>query len=241
MTFKHFAGGIGIFLFLIGSVFGVSQQTYGHAGESSSCPSKEPLCGLIDEDESAATALDEATMPQITDPGWTRPKASSNSRVVTYQVQTKGVVGSNLESFATQAAETYADSRGWKQLGVTFQRVQSGGQFTLILTQAVLMTTFSATGCDTTYSCNVGNYVVINNDRWQSATPSWNAGGGSLRNYRHMVVNHETGHWLGHGHQLCGGAGQSAPVMQQQSIDLQGCTFNPWPLKNELYSPRLGL
>ena len=55
-----------------------------------------------------------------------------------------------------------------------------------------------------------------------------------MRDYRHMVVNHEMGHWLGSGHQYCGGIGQPAPVMQQQSIDLQGCAFNPWPLDWEL-------
>ena len=49
--------------------------------------------------------------------------------------------------------------------------------------------------------------VVINNDRWVFASSSWNAGGGSLRDYRHMVVNHEVGHWLGHGHLFCPGPG----------------------------------
>jgi Protein of unknown function (DUF3152) len=47
------------------------------------------------------------------------------------------------------------------------------------------------------------------------------------------VVNHEVGHWLGFGHSRCSGAGRLAPVMQQQSIGLEGCTFNPWPLPTE--------
>jgi hypothetical protein len=54
-----------------------------------------------------------------------------------------------------------------------------------------------------------------------------------LRDYRHMVVNHEAGHFLGFGHANCGGPGQLAPVMQQQSINLQGCQHNPWPLQWE--------
>ena len=73
------------------------------------------------------------------------------------------------------------------------------------------------------------------------ATPSWNAAGGSLRDYRHMVVNHETGHWLGHGHASCTGAGQPAQVMQQQSMSLQGCSFNAWPTTSELWSTQLGI
>jgi hypothetical protein len=50
-----------------------------------------------------------------------------------------------------------------------------------------------------------------------------------------MVVNHETGHWLGHGHLGCGGAGRLAPVMMQQSKGLDGCKHNPWPLASELW------
>ncbi|HEV7952290.1 MAG TPA: DUF3152 domain-containing protein, partial [Candidatus Saccharimonadales bacterium] len=121
-----------------------------------------------------------------------------------------------------------------------FQEVASGGMFTLVMSEASQMTSFSP-GCGVDYSCNAGRYVIINQDRWLGATDSWNQAGGSLRDYRHMVVNHETGHWLGHSHAQCGGAGQPAPVMQQQSISLQGCTFNPWPTAAELWSTQLGI
>jgi hypothetical protein len=77
--------------------------------------------------------------------------------------------------------------------------------------------------------------VIINQLRWRHASPSWNQAHKSLRTYRHMVVNHETGHWLGHGHLGCGGAGRLAPVMMQQSKGLDGCKHNPWPLASELW------
>jgi hypothetical protein len=76
--------------------------------------------------------------------------------------------------------------------------------------------------------------VIINQTRWNRATPPWNAAGGSLRDYRHMVLNHETGHWLGKGHAGCPGRGKPAPVMMQQSKGLDGCRFNPWPTLREL-------
>jgi hypothetical protein len=63
-----------------------------------------------------------------------------------------------------------------------------------------------------------------------SATSSWT---GTLPEYRAMVVNHETGHQLGFNHLYCQGTGQLAPVMQQQSISLQGCLFNAWPTTAE--------
>ena len=53
-----------------------------------------------------------------------------------------------------------------------------------------------------------------------------------------MVINHETGHWLGLGHAYCSGPGQLAPIMQQQSIDMQGCQINSWPLPWELDAVR---
>jgi hypothetical protein len=83
--------------------------------------------------------------------------------------------------------------------------------------------------CDVIWSCRSGPNVVINEDRWLGASPAWNETGASLTDYRNMVINHETGHWLGFGHQLCDAAGEAAPVMQQQSMGLQGCAPNPWP------------
>ena len=55
-----------------------------------------------------------------------------------------------------------------------------------------------------------------------------------------MVINHEVGHWLGHGHETCATKGGPAAVMQQQSIDLEGCRFNPWPLESEIVATGKG-
>jgi hypothetical protein len=154
--------------------------------------------------------------------------ATAAPLVYEYSVQGKGNT-SDIESFAAAAAETYADPRGWSLGGsVRFQRVTSGGAFTLWLAANSQMRTFGG-ACDVTWSCRNGRNVVINEDRWLGASPAWTQGGGSLRDYRHMVVNHETGHWLGFGHVNCAAPGSAATIMQQQSMDLQGCTPNPWP------------
>ena len=109
------------------------------------------------------------------------------------------------------------------------------GAFTLVLAQAGRVPSFSSQ-CSAMWSCRVGRFVIINQDRWKHASPAWNAAHLALRDYRHMVVNHETGHWLGLHHASCPGRGRLAPVMQQQSKGLQGCRFNPFPTIHELNS-----
>ena len=158
--------------------------------------------------------------------------ADTAAVVYHYSVRDKGNV-SDLEQFAAEAAETYADPRGWTLGGsIRFERVASGGDFTLWLSAASQMSTFGG-ACGIEWSCRNGRNVVVNEDRWLGASPAWNEAGSALADYRHMVVNHETGHWLGFGHAACTSPGAAAAVMQQQSMGLQRCTANPWPLPGE--------
>lgn len=165
------------------------------------------------------------------------PGVTVANQQFTYTVSTRGVVKSSRDSFAALASKTLNDGRGWARVGLSFREVSSDGDFNLILSQASLLPTFSS-ACSADWSCRVGASVIVNDDRWQGGTSAWYGSGGSLSDYRHYVVNHEVGHWLGHGHYGCGGAGQKAPVMLQQSIDLQGCVPNPWPIESELWTSR---
>ncbi len=159
-------------------------------------------------------------------------------RAVTYHVETRGAVGTSVAKFRRQAQQTLADPRGWRSAGVSFRRVKSRGDFTLVLAQASWVPRFSS-ACSATWSCRVGRFVIINTERWKHASPAWNAARLPLRSYRHMVVNHEVGHWLGHGHVGCPGPGRLAPVMMQQSKGLAGCRFNPWPAPRERWFGRV--
>lgn len=158
-------------------------------------------------------------------------------RTVTYHVETRGRIRADVRAFRRLAQETYDDARGWRGAGVQFRPVRRGGQFTLVLAAAGAVPTFSS-GCSSMWSCRVGRYVIINQERWLRASPAWNRGGLDRRDYRHMVVNHETGHWLGQGHRGCPRAGAPAPVMMQQSKGRDGCRFNPWPTMPELRRAR---
>lgn len=75
------------------------------------------------------------------------------------------------------------------------------------------------------FSCRNGDTIGINVNRWNTATDWWPA---SLHVYRTYVINHEVGHYLGHGHTTCPGNGLPADVMQQQTKTLGGCVANGW-------------
>lgn len=217
-------------------------------------PKQQQTVEQIVELQSVPKTLKTIKPPKLTQPDWYKKQIAAEqaaarvaaqpvsnpqsiSRVFTYTIKTDGTTRSNLSEFSTQTAETLSDTRGWSQLGIKFKQVSSGGDFHLILAEASRVPSYSP-GCSADWSCRVGVSVIINDDRWAGATTAWNNAGGSLRDYRHMVINHEIGHWLGHGHINCSAPGAYAPIMQQQSIDLQGCKFNPWPLPSELWTSR---
>ena len=151
-------------------------------------------------------------------------------RLHTYSVTTRGRVRADLGEFRSVVAATYADPHGWLRAHHRFREVARGGDFTVVLSQARYLPAFSRV-CSTTYSCRVGGYVIINQDRWRHGSRHFPA---DLLTYRRMLIDHETGHWLGRGHAYCPRPGALAPVMQQQSKGLQGCRPNPWPLPREI-------
>ena len=190
---------------------------------------------------STALVLTALAAPASAVPADPRPSIASQQaenaeavarRRVTYSVITRGVITASMKVFRRQAQQTYDDRRGWRGGGVEFRRVRRGGDFTLVLASARAVPTFSSS-CSSAWSCRVGRFVIINQERWKHASPAWNAAGRSTRDYRHLVVNHETGHWLGLGHASCPRPGGKAPVMMQQSKGTGGCRFNPWPLPRE--------
>lgn len=234
---------IALALVLVGATPHVRAEA-GVAGAEASCNENNLYCPVSSLHQ-LATLVTNYPSPNVTAPqaAIVTPQINVHkpiTRTVTYDVTTRGSITADIGTFKAQAAETYADSRGWSRLGVSFKEVTTGGDFTLMLAEASQVSTFGYP-CDNEYSCRVGRYVIINQDRWQGATTSWNNAGGDLRNYRNMVINHETGHWLGHDHTYCSGPGQAASVMQQQSINLGGCKFNPWPLDSEIWSTTLGI
>lgn len=160
--------------------------------------------------------------------------AHEGVKIYRYCAAQRGLNDSVLADFRLKLAATLGDVRGWNDKGrIAFIYDEAGCQMHNWLAASSAMTGFGSI-CDAYYSCTVYPNVIINYDRWNGATDPWNAQRLSIEDYRSMVINHEGGHWLGFGHVTCPGAGQPAPVMQQQSVALDGCAFNPWPTAGEL-------
>ncbi|MFN8024804.1 MAG: DUF3152 domain-containing protein [Acidimicrobiia bacterium] len=162
------------------------------------------------------------------------PPPPAANRVVTYSVTVDGFVWSDPAQFAQFADQVLHDWSGWSRAAIEFRQVPSGGDFTLVLAAPWAVPYYDPV-CTADYSCQVGRYVIINDARYLFGSPYWP---GPLDDYRRMVINHEVGHWLGLGHAYCSAPGAPAPVMQQQSMGMQGCAINPWPLQWEIDSVR---
>lgn len=163
------------------------------------------------------------------------PGASGSSAVVPIALRVESLVADVATDELREAvAATLLDPRGWTRAGFTFTFDDPAAPYHLVLAEGDEVDR-RCTPYDTfgRYSCQLGATVALNADRWRTATPEWT---GDLATYRQMLVNHEVGHLLGQHHPAvqCPAPGQPAPVMAQQSTELEGCLPNPWPLDWEV-------
>jgi uncharacterized protein DUF3152 len=152
--------------------------------------------------------------------------------------------GSNEDpaSFAAQVEATLGDPRSWTGNGnVRLQRVPGSEQasFTVYLaTRDTAGRLCQLGGTNITVmgrpytSCRATGRVIINLDRWRLSARPYRQAKVPLTVYRQYVVNHETGHELGHHHEGCPKPGGPAPVMVQQTLTVRGCVPYAWPRRN---------
>ncbi|MET9303117.1 DUF3152 domain-containing protein [Micromonospora aurantiaca] len=174
----------------------------------------------------------------VAEPATTR----GTGRLLRYRVAVeRDITGLPAGEFGAQVTGILGGPGGWTTDGrIALRRVGADGtaDFTVYLATPGTRDDLCGDGPDRYTSCRSGDRVVVNVARWALGAPAY---GSDLAAYRRYVVNHEVGHRLGHGHERCPGRGRPAPVMQQQTLGLHGCTPNPLPfLHGERYAGRSG-
>ncbi|WP_453073777.1 DUF3152 domain-containing protein [Streptomyces olindensis] len=164
-------------------------------------------------------------------------KAPGVGQKLTYRVDVEQGLGLDGELFAEAVQKTLNDQRSWAHNGAyAFERIYTGTpDFVITLASPGTTADWCAkSGLDTTVdnvSCDSAatERVMINAYRWAQGSETY---GDKIHAYRQMLINHEVGHRLGHGHVTCDKDGDLAPVMQQQTkfLDHDGirCRANPW-------------
>ncbi|MDG4820017.1 DUF3152 domain-containing protein [Micromonospora sp. WMMD956] len=159
--------------------------------------------------------------------------AAGQGRLLRYRVAVeRDIRGVPVAGFAAEVTRILSDPQGWTAGGTWRLRRVGPGQradFTVHLATPDTRDLLCQDDPDGYTSCRNGDRVVLNVARWVKGAPGF---GTDLAHYRRYLVNHEVGHRLGMGHQLCPGRGRPAPVMQQQTLGLHGCTPNGWPYPN---------
>ncbi|MFI5802388.1 DUF3152 domain-containing protein [Streptomyces sp. NPDC051561] len=160
----------------------------------------------------------------------------------TYRVDVEKGMGLDGNFFADALQKTLNDKRSWAGNGeMAFHRIskeKDGKKPDFVVTLATPYTTdiwcekSALNTIDQNVSCDSAatERVMINAYRWAGGSPTF--GPGKLMEYRQMLLNHEVGHRLGHGHKDCATDGALAPVMMQQTKTLETgskkCRPNAW-------------
>ncbi|MFF3848869.1 DUF3152 domain-containing protein [Streptomyces sp. NPDC002328] len=209
------------------------------AGSSVGSPAAPPVGSSAgDSPDPSAGSGGSSTAPDIpsTGPGTfaVAPGGSAKTgkgKVLRYRVEVENGLALSAPDVAEQVEGILADRRGWTADGRSaFERVSSGAtDFVVrVATPGTVDKICGEFGLDTggEVNCNVADNVMVNLRRWLLATPVY---ANDVTAYRALIVNHEVGHFLGHGHVGCPGPGKPAPAMMQQIKGMKGCVPNVWP------------
>ncbi|MET9991401.1 DUF3152 domain-containing protein [Streptomyces mutabilis] len=155
----------------------------------------------------------------------------TGSRVRRYKVLVEKGIDIRPNAAAAEISDVLADRRGWTRDGINSFKLVSSGSYDFVVKIATPGTVDDICGAyglqtEGEVNCAVGTDVVVNLKRWVLGSPQFD---GPIGDYRALIINHEVGHRIGHGHETCPGPGRPAPAMMQQIKGLKGCVANAWP------------
>jgi hypothetical protein len=159
------------------------------------------------------------------------PAPHPERSVRTVRVEYEDGLDIDGEILAEFVMATLNDPRGWGGDGsLSFARTDGTAQIRVVIASPAKVDSMCAPlRTRGLYSCGRNGHAAINHTRWVQATDEFT----DLTQYRQYVVNHEVGHLLWRQHVGCPGAGQLAPIMQQQSIKVAPCLPNAWPFPTD--------
>ncbi|MEV0634315.1 DUF3152 domain-containing protein [Streptomyces sp. NPDC050619] len=202
---------------------------------SSPAPTGPSVSPSVSRSEKPSATPAKPVIP-ATGPGTFTTASGSSTKVgkgtaLRYRVDVEQGLDLSATDVARQVEEILAHRRGWTADGHSaFQRVSGGtSDFVIrVATPGTVDKICGQYGLDTggEVNCRVDQNVMVNLERWLLATPVYAK---DVTAYRALIINHEVGHFLGHGHVTCPGPGQPAPAMMQQIKGMRGCVPNVWP------------
>jgi hypothetical protein len=140
----------------------------------------------------------------------------------TVEIEDGATLAEGDHAFGTAVAATLDDPRSWVGSGqIALRRVDASAgvvpDFRVSLTSQ--LTTRAQCGYQIRYEASCwksdAGRVLINGARWVRGAGAFE---GQLGLYRQYAINHEVGHVFRNPHVPCGGNGDLAPVMMQQSF-----------------------
>ncbi|WKD59693.1 DUF3152 domain-containing protein [Corynebacterium caspium] len=186
-----------------------------------------------------------------------RPGAQAGTgseKIIRYVVEVENGVDTAAiggdDAFAAMVDATLTNPKGWTHdPRFRFEHISSDERPNMRIQLSSVGTTHRACGnelkMETSCFNSAGNRVVINESRWVRGAGPFQ---GDLGSYRQYLLNHEVGHGIGYAHhEACGGDGELAPVMMQQTLNLNNselhrispeevypddnatCRYNAWP------------
>lgn len=202
------------------------------AGEADGPTEQTPDPSTLTVPESASGETDVVDVP-----GQDSEESAAPGRTVRYTVEVEKGLEEVAGGFPEAVRRDLTHPRGWQTAdGVRFVNVspkerRRGAETDIRIQFAsprLVDRVCAPLRTNGRLSCHHRGKVMINAWRWVHGSKTY---GDDLERYRVYLVNHEVGHSLGHNHLACPSSGALAPIMLQQTLRLEGCRPNPYPVR----------